>query len=386
MNKNKIISEHQFGFLSGIGTKQALHKVTELIYNGLNEGNAVVGTFLDLSKAFDTVNHQILLKKLERYGVRGTPLNLFKNYLQNRQHAVRLGDTRSEYKPIDIGVPQGSILGPYLFLIYINDLLSLAPHIFSYADDTAVFALQKNWILAKNIIIQSLNSINIWFVKNKLTLNLNKSMYITFGIKRNSLPDNNFSIKIANHNLTRVSSCKYLGIYFDQHMRWDIHVNNTLKKVKYLLFIFYKLRHINKSILKIIYYSLFLGVVAYAISVWGCAYDNALKILQSFQNKIIKVINIDNVQFHSVRQMYKLNSLSYYYKELVALRINSTYSDRTDRLKLPNIHKDIYKKSPYVTSLKLYNSLPHDAKNLSYSSTKALKTKLLDFLQNELHF
>ena len=84
---------------------------------------------------------------------------------------------------------------------YINDLLSLAPHIFSYADDTAVFALQKNWILAKNIIIQSLNSINIWFVKNKLTLNLNKSMYITFGIKRNSLPDNNFSIKIANRNL-----------------------------------------------------------------------------------------------------------------------------------------------------------------------------------------
>ena len=132
MNKNKIISEHQFGFLSGIGPKQALHKVCDLIYNRLNEGNAVVGTFLDLYKAFDMVNNQILLTKLERYGVRGTPLNLFKNYLQNRQHAVRLGDTRNEYKTIDIGVSQDSILGPYLFLTYINDLLCLAPHILHY--------------------------------------------------------------------------------------------------------------------------------------------------------------------------------------------------------------------------------------------------------------
>ena len=97
-------------------------------------------------------------------------------------------------------------------------------------------------------------------------------MFITFGSYKNSLPDDNFTIKIADYNLNRVKSCQYLGIYFDQHMRWDIHVSYLIKRVKYLLFVFYKLKHISKKILKIMYYSLFLGVVSYAISVWGFAY------------------------------------------------------------------------------------------------------------------
>lgn len=232
----------------------------------------------------------------------------------------------------------------------------------------------------------SLGLINNWFIVNKLTLNLDKSMFITFGIYKNSIPDENFSIKISDHNLTRVSSCKYLGIYFDQHMRWDTHVNFLIKRVRYLLFIFYKLRHINKHLLKIMYYSLFLGVVSYAISVWGCAYDNTLKILQTFQNKILKIIKIGNLQFLNIKQLYLLNSVTYYYNDLSFLYNNSIYSARKGYLKLPLIKKSIFKKSPYIVSLRLFNSLPIGSKSIEAINSKVLKKKLLDLLRNNGNF
>ena len=125
-------------------------------------------------------------------------------------------------------------------------------------------------------MMDTLGLINKWFMDNKLTINLDKSMFITFVNYANSLPENNHSLTISDYKLTRPLSRKYLGIYFDKHMHWDIHTQNLLKRIKYLLFIFYKLRHINKQILKIIYYSLFLGVISYAFSIWGCAYDNSL--------------------------------------------------------------------------------------------------------------
>ena len=130
------------------------------------------------------------------------------------------------------------------------------------------------------------------------------------------------------------------------------------------------------------YYSLFLGIVSYAISVWGCAYDNILKILQSFQNKILKIIRIDNCAFLNIKQLFRLNSLTYYYDDLTCLYQNTKFSLRKDQIKLPPIHKDIYKKSPFIVSLKLYNLLPTDAKKLNMSNSKALKKKLLDFLLN----
>ena len=123
IGKNKILSGKQFGFVKNIGTKDALSYITKRIYENLDNSNPIAVAFLDLAKAFDTVNHKILLDKLEAYDIRGNPHKLLQSYLANRKQKVRMGQNESEFKIINMGVPQGTILGPLFFILYVNDLL-----------------------------------------------------------------------------------------------------------------------------------------------------------------------------------------------------------------------------------------------------------------------
>lgn len=140
ITKNKILSDKQFGFTKNKGTKDALNYITTKIYENLDKSTPIAITFIDLAKAFDTVNRKILLDKLYAYGIRGKANNLIKNYLNDRKQKVRIGQDNSDFKNIDTGVPHGTILGPLLFILYVNDLLTSIPeNIVSYVDDTAIF-------------------------------------------------------------------------------------------------------------------------------------------------------------------------------------------------------------------------------------------------------
>ena len=230
--KHDILYKYQFGFRKNHSTTMALIILIDKILSSLNKGDYVVGIFLDLRKAFDTVNHEILMQKLYKYGVRGISYNWFKSYLYQRQQYVLFSDFKSTTQYITCGIPQGSILGPLLFLFYINDLAQVSSVIFPilFADDT-------NLIISGNCLNQLINEINSemlkvteWLNINKLSLNVEKTHYIIFcTINKYIKTDEN--IFINNQLIKRVHSSKFLGVIVDSNICWNDHINYIRRKI-----------------------------------------------------------------------------------------------------------------------------------------------------------
>ena len=183
ISDNAILHSSQFGFRKKLSTSMALLKLTDDISRAIDDDNLTVGVFIDLAKAFDTVDHRILLNKLNHYGIRGVVNNWFSSYLSNREQYVKIGESNSSLCQIKCGVPQGSILGPILFLIYINDLNQILTVIKTivFADDTNLFLSGRNISDIVKQLNKELIILSEWFNSNLLSLNIKKSSYIVFG-------------------------------------------------------------------------------------------------------------------------------------------------------------------------------------------------------------
>ena len=260
LTTEKILYPKQFGFQRGHSTEHAIAKLANQIYESFERNKYTLGVFIDLSKAFDTVNHSVLIKKLQMYGVRGVNLAWFCSYLANRKQYISLGhDRKTGTQNILCGVPQGSILGPLLFLLYVNDLPNstvLEPIMF--ADDTNLFFEHTDLRILFSMVNNELKKIYEWFNVNKLSLNVGKTKYSLFHkpSKTDDLPLLLSKVLINDKEIERVGSIKFLGVLLDEHLSWEEHIRYTENKIAKNIGLLYRAKpFLGKHSLLTLYYS-----------------------------------------------------------------------------------------------------------------------------------
>ncbi len=315
---NEVLYKSQYGFREKHSTGLALMELMEEITSNLDNGFMTTGVFIDLKKAFDTIDHPILIQKLNHYGVRGIALNWIENYLSNRQQYVIYNKMHSDKKRILCGVPQGSIIGPLLFLLYINDLANVSKKLkfILFADDTNVFYTGKNIKDVSNTLNEELKHMNSWFKVNKLSLNVSKTNYMLFSGKRNY---DDFNISIDGMRVDRVHVTKFLGVLVDENLSWTDHIISVCKNVSKNVSILYKVKHIlNSSSLYTLYCSLVLPYLNYACEIWGNTYQSRVNNVFLLQKRAIRNVAKVHYRDHTNPLFVKFRCLKF--NELVNIK------------------------------------------------------------------
>jgi hypothetical protein len=291
ISKQNILSSNQFGFRPNRLTYMATNELYCKIAQNLDDSLYTVGIFLDLSKAFDTINHNILLSKLNQYGIRGLANDWIKNYLSGRQQRVTFNNTLSNATTISCGVPQGSILGPLLFLLYINDLplCSKIPHFVLFADDTNILFSHRDPKTLESIINTELKYISNWFKLNKLSLNIKKTNFMSFKNKFSNKSEIKFDVMIDGIKITQVETTKFLGLLIDHNLSWTSHTHHVSKIVSKYNGIIRKVRtFLPPDSLTTLYNSLVLPYLSYGTVVWADMNNANLNSLFLLQKRVIR--------------------------------------------------------------------------------------------------
>ena len=295
--KNNLIFDKQFGFRSNYSTNHALLSITERIKDLVDKGNYVCGIFIDLEKAFDTVNHSILCEKLNYYGLRGNINQLIQSYLSNRRQFVSINGFNSSLRGITCGVPQGSSLGPLLFLIYINDfrLCLDKTETGHFADDTFMLYASDKLGTIESVVNCELKLVSKWLRLNKLSLNAGKTELIFFRSKQHILDYSDISIKFNGLKLTPVDYVKYLGIFIDKYLSWNFQILQLNKKLSRANGILSKLRYSApfETCLQV-YYAIFYSYLSYGCNIWGLTSEQNLKKVEVLQRKCIRIMTFSD--------------------------------------------------------------------------------------------
>jgi hypothetical protein len=295
LTENNMLYSKQFGFKKQHSTDHAIVELVNHLSNAFKEDYYTLGAFIDLSKAFDTVNHSILIKKLEYYGIKETNLLWFESYLSNRKQYVQFENLETTKKTVNCGVPQGSILGPLLFLLYINDLSSTSNllNFILFADDSNLFYSHKNIETLFTVVNEELKKVNEWFICNKLSLNVQKTKFSLFHkpSKTKEIPFILPNLLMNKTNIKRQISVNFLGVNFDEKLSWKVHINSIEKKISKSIGMIYRVKPLlNFKSLKSLYFSFIHSYLTYGNIVWASTNYTKLKKLYSKQKHAVRII------------------------------------------------------------------------------------------------
>ena len=279
IDKHGILCNSQYGFRKQHSTTLALIDMYDKISSSIDQRKCSVRVFLDLLKAFDTVNHDILLNKLDHYGICGLSLDWFKSYLTNRSQFVEFNGAISSSKFISCCVPQGSILGSLLFLLYINDLSKASDLVefILFADDTNIFCADKDLYSLSIMLNNELHKISTWVKANILSINVDKTKFMIFKTRSKQLP-HNFELYFDNHLVNQTGQLQFLGVILDEKLSWKPHISYITNKISKSIGIIRKYSfYLSKSSLRSLYYAMVYPYLHYCNIVWASTYKTNLQ-------------------------------------------------------------------------------------------------------------
>ena len=347
LEQHNLLLKSQYGFRTDHSTELAGLEFVDRILHDMDNKQFPLAIFLDLSKAFDTLDHTILLTKLKHYGILGVPLKWFTSYLSNRKQYVQLDSVKSNLLDIKTGVPQGSILGPLLFIIYMNDIKSASDRfdLVLYADDTtlntALGSITQNCtnlVETSHIISNELNKIYLWLNANRLSLNFEKKKYMIFQRQHKKARTLSLDIKINDYSVEQVEEFDFLGLTINSNLNWTSHINKISTKISRAIGIINKLKHfLPLHTLKTIYNTLVSPHIYFCITAWGFNLKRILKL----QKKAIRVISLSKYNSHT----------DPLFKQLSILRVDHIFQCQCLKL----YHKITNNKAPSFFKSMFYN-------------------------------
>ena len=312
-----VLYEKQFGFRKNHSTSHAINYSLKHITDKIEQKKHVIGIFLDLSKAFDTICHSKLLIKLESYGIRGNCLKLLENYLINRKQITKFNNILSDNQNVLFGIPQGSVLGPLLFLLYINDIINSTPNgeFVIFADDTNIFITGNSEKEAYYIANKVLKSVSIYMKVNQLHINLSKCAYMHFRpslnnsqretCARSKIYDKTYTLSLNDKKVKKVDKIKFLGVIIDDQLSWDDQIKHVENKLLSTIVLVKRLKKfVPPSQYMKIYHSLFEPHLTYGISCWGGCYKSKLNKIFSIQKRCIRILFGEKYSFDHPEYYY----------------------------------------------------------------------------------
>ena len=395
---SSILHPSQFGFRKNTSTENAVIELTNYLYNSLNLKRHAICVFIDFQKAFDTINHAILLRKLDSYGVRGIVLDMFKSYLTNRKQRVRIGDCYSDLTSLKVGVPQGSILGPLLFIIYVNDLFQVTefgrPILF--ADDTNLLFSDHSYSSLVTKCDSDLEKFRLWCLSNRLSINIQKTHYVLF---TNRLPSCDLTIGpvLNNQPLESKTSCLFLGVYLDNELKFDEHIKHISKKISKSIGVMYRLSKIvPPKVMKSLYYSFIHSYLVYCNCVWGGTFLCHLNRLNVLHKRVIRLISNSDYLAHTndifynygllkLPELHEFRLILYVYKNVNKFSTFDTVTRGSNNLRPEHQRLTVSQNSVRYSGPNSWNGLPPELRSIGtlLRFKNSVKTHLLSRYRTE---